>query len=294
MGLFWQLRRLFRKLKADVVHTHHIGPLIYAGLAARMAGVKKLIHTEHDAWHLANDQHCKLQRWAIRWLSPVLVADAVNVAKGVQTHLNIEPDMVICNGIDTNKFSPGSRLDARVRLGLPGYPVIIGCCGRLEWEKGHAYLIDALSRLPADTHLALAGDGSLKPKLKAQARELMVEHRVHFLGHVDDMPSFYRSLDLFCLPSLKEGMPLAPLEAQACGIPAIVTAAGGSRESLCQETGRIVRKRNHKALADAITELFEHSSRVPQKTQPIKTPRDFVRLHADIRNTAEAYARLYQ
>ncbi|PSW05753.1 glycosyltransferase [Photobacterium lipolyticum] len=290
----WQLRSIFKKLKVDVVHTHHIGPLLYAGLAARMAGIETLIHTEHDAWHLANDQHCKLQTRAIRLFKPILVADAENVARGMKTHLNIEPDVIITNGIDTCKFSPGCQQTAREKFGIPQHATIIGCSGRLEWEKGHTYLIEALTRLPRDVHIAVAGQGSLKDRLIKQSRDLRLNHRVHFLGRIDDMPAFYRSLDLFCQPSVKEGMPLAPLEAQACGIPAIVTTAGASRESLCHDTGKIVRQRNHRALAAAISELAKQLVVAIPFDQDRKSPRAFVTQKADIRDTAMAYARLYQ
>ncbi|MGF1725426.1 glycosyltransferase [Photobacterium nomapromontoriensis] len=281
----WQLIRIFKKLKVDVVHTHHIGPLIYAGIAARAAGVKQLIHTEHDAWHLANDQHCKLQTRVIRLCKPIVVADAEDVAKGMNKHLKMEPDLIITNGIDTEKFSPGCQQTARAQLGLPEEVTMIGCSGRLEWEKGHAYLIAALARLPPNVHLALAGNGSLKYKLIKQVEDLQLTPRVHFLGHIDDMPTFYRSLNVFCQPSINEGMPLAPLEAQACGIPAIVTTAGGSRESLCRETGQVVKKRNYRALVSAISATMNQES---------PSPRAFVTQKGDIRKTVMAYAMLYQ
>ncbi|MCV5754523.1 glycosyltransferase, partial [Escherichia coli] len=82
-------------------------------------------------------------------------------------------------------------------------------------------LIEAFSHLESHTHLAIAGDGSQREQLEHLVRTLKLEQRVTFLGLVDDMPSFYQSLDLFCLPSLQEGFPLSTLEAQACDIPCV-------------------------------------------------------------------------
>ncbi|MBZ4288949.1 hypothetical protein LAN16_24115, partial [Mycobacterium tuberculosis] len=63
----------------DVVHTHHIGPLLYAGYAARLTGVQTRIHTEHDAWHLQDDKRRHLQALALKAVQPTLVADATRV-----------------------------------------------------------------------------------------------------------------------------------------------------------------------------------------------------------------------
>ena len=74
--LIIRLRGLFKRLGVDVVHTHHIGPLLYAGTAARLAGIKGLIHTEHDAWHLKDPRRRKLQRSIIRLTRPSRRAQA--------------------------------------------------------------------------------------------------------------------------------------------------------------------------------------------------------------------------
>jgi glycosyltransferase involved in cell wall biosynthesis len=293
-GLLVRLVRLFKALNADVVHTHHIGPLLYAGLAARLGGHARLIHTEHDAWHLADSWRCKLQRFAMRAVRPVMVADAQSVAKGMRTYLRTSADAIIPNGIDTQKFLPGCQRMARQQLGLPRSATLVGCSGRLEWEKGHRYLIEALAMMPASVHLAIAGQGSRLGDLTQQVKQLGLERRVHFLGSVDDMPLFYQSLDLFCQPSLKEGMPLSPLEAQACGVPTVVTATGGSRESLCLDTGKIVRRRDARGLATGLKELFNRAAYAPFVQKKLGSPREFVERQGDIRRTAAAYARLYQ
>jgi len=281
--LILRLNQLFKQLQADVVHTHHIGPLFYAGLAARLAGVNCLIHTEHDAWHLNNTRHRNLQRRVIYLTRPLLVADAETVAVGMRHFLKVNNIQVIRNGIDTERFTPGSQKKSRLRLSLPLDARLIGCSGRLEEVKGHRALIYALSRLPKNVHLALAGSGSIDAMLHQLVDGLNLNKRVHFLGHVDEMPTFYRALDIFCLPSLNEGLPLSPLEAQACDIPTAVTDVGGCRETLCPHSGKLIPAGNVEAMATTLGNMLQ---------LPHTSPRSFVQKWGDVRLMAKAYADL--
>ena len=287
LSLIYQLSRLLKNMEANVVHTHHIGPLLYAGIAARLSGVKHLIHTEHDAWHLNNPRRCKLQRWTIRLTRPQLIADANSVATSVKKKLRLNKKVnVIHNGIDTKRFIPGKQSVARQQLGLPQNVQIIGCSGRLEKVKGQKNLILSLSQLPDTVHLALAGEGSLETELRHLTKSLRLDNRVHFLGRIDEMPTFYQTLDIFCLPSLNEGLPLSPLEAQSCGIITAVTDVGGSAETLCPDSGRLIPVENISAMSSIIHNTLRH----PSKTDP----RYFVQQHRDVRLMARNYTAIRQ
>lgn len=283
-AVFWQLQKILRQHRATVVHTHHIGPLLYAGIAARLAGVDHIIHTEHDAWHLENPQRCKLQRRLLKLVRPNLIADAETVANAMKQHLGLESVTVIHNGIDSQRFQPGNKNECRQALGLPADIPLIGCGGRMESVKGQNILIDALVDVPSEVHLALAGSGSLEAALKQQVKTLGLEQRVHFLGHLDTMPLFYQSLDVFCLPSFKEGFPLSSLEAQACGVSAVVTDVGGSRETLCPESGLAVPAGDSVSLAAALNHQLSH--------QTAHDPRAWVALNGDVRTMVRQYEAL--
>ncbi|MAF42138.1 MAG: glycosyl transferase [Cyanobium sp. ARS6] len=285
LKLFTDLIKLFHNLNPDIVHTHHIGPLIYGGLAARMAGVQCLVHTEHDAWHLDSFKRRILQRLAFKLTNPHLVADAKHVAYALAKRMPRCKPIVIPNGININHFVPGNKVEARHKLNLPLQEKIIGCAARLEPVKGHRYLLSALITLDDDIHLALAGIGQEKESLMKQAQNLNISHRVHFLGHVNNMLSFYQSLDVFCLPSLCEGLPLSPLEAQSCGVPVVVTRTGGSPESTCSTTGLIVEPRQTSELAFALKTMCS--------TQQHSDPREFVKKHGDVRMMIKAYENIY-
>ncbi|KXF83506.1 glycosyltransferase [Enterovibrio coralii] len=279
-ALIKQLADLFKELDADVVHTHHIGPYFYAGLGARLAGIQ-MIHTEHDAWHYSNKSHKTLHKIVSSVSKPTVVADADVVAKSLGTLPRMNNVQVIKNGVDIYTFVPGDKDSAREQLKLPKHCKLIGSSGRLEEVKGHCVLIDAMTHLPSSTHLVIAGSGSLEEQLKTQVRQLDLESRVHFLGYVEDMPTFYQALDVFCLPSFNEGFPLAPLEAQACGIPSAVTNVGGAVETLCPDTGAIMKAGDAKDMAEKIVPLLFERRQV--------SPREHVRASADIRNMAKAY-----
>lgn len=284
-----QLVKLFQKLKPDVVHTHHIGPLIYGSIAARLAGVKSRIHTEHDAWHLNSPKHRLLQRNAIRFAKPIIVADAELVKQQLEKHLGLASSIVIKNGIDSSIFTPSSKAKARRALHLPQNGYLVGSAGRLEKVKGHSLLIDSLTSLPQQVHIVLAGDGSELQALKQQVASLNLQQRVHFLGRVDDMPTFYQSLDLFCLPSLAEGFPLSTLEAQSCDVVTIATDVGAVKETLCPDSSILVSKPCSELIAQAIKQTFTQSA----KTDKHCSPRRFIERNGDIQQMLNAYRLLF-
>ena len=141
-----------------------------------------------------------------------------------------------------------------------------------------------MALIDSPLHVALAGTGSEEQALKQLAAQLGITARVHFLGHVDNMPCFYQALDLFCLPSLNEGFPLSSLEAQACSIPAVVTDVGGSKETLCPDTGVLVEPANPGAMANKLIAAIRSKS--------IANPRHFVVDTADLKITQQAYRSL--
>lgn len=283
-ALFASLYQTFLALNATTIHTHHIGPLFYAGILSRIMSIKSLIHTEHDTWHLDDRRMRNLQRWILQLSKPTLVADAKTVASNLEKKLGIKNITVIRNGIDTTRFLPGSSAKAREKLSLPSLNPLIGCAGRLEPIKGHKYLLQAVALLPKNIHLAIAGEGSEKKSLQMQAKTLGIKDRVHFLGLLNKMEIFYQALDAFCLPSLNEGFPLSPLEAQACGIRAVVTNVGGSHETVCPQTGTLVEKENPEALALSLLRIL--------KLPKSHLPREFAYHQSDLSLMKNAYRKL--
>ena len=288
VNIFSELTEFFKTLNPMYVHTHHIGPLIYGGVAARLANVKHIIHTEHDAWHLAKVKPRLLQKLFITLVRPIYVADAKFVAEQVNRLMPSLNPIVITNGIDTNKFKPSivSKNKLLKQAGLPSKMKFIGCAARLESVKAHDVLIKAMHHLPSDIGLLLAGTGSLEGQLKALVSKLNLQQRVFFLGHVNDMTTFYPLLDVFCLSSHNEGLPLSPLEAQACGVPVVLTDVGGCKEAVCRDTGIIVEANNPRLLSQALLRSLN------QKTND--SPRVFVENQRSLNKMIKQYVSLTQ
>ena len=283
-GTLLRLIRLMRRLRPAAVHTHHVGPLLYGGLAARLSGVRRLVHTEHDAWHLRSRKRRALVGALFATLRPNLVACGADVAAAIARALPGTDAQIIANGVDTTRFVPSSQAACRRELGLPLDGTLVGAAGRLETVKGHDQLITALSLMPPGIALAIAGDGSQRDALESLARTLGVGQRVHFLGMLGDTAAFYPALNLYCLPSRNEGLPLSLLEAQACGVPAVATDVGSVREALCPRTGRLVPPGRPDLLATALMAGLDAAAPA--------AARSFVQTHFDLARTIGAYREL--
>ena len=284
-----QLAGLLRSLQVDVVHTHHVGPMLYGGLAAKLAGCGH-VHTEHDAWHLANLKRRILVGAFFHLLRPTVIADAQLVAQSIERYIPLFPTKVIMNGINTARFQPGDQSKARQDLNLPADVQVIGCAARLTAVKSHDTLISAFSQLPENTHLALAGGGELEASLRLQADSLGIADRIHFMGVVEDMPTFFHAIDVFCLASQREGLPLSPLEAQACGRNVVLTDVGGCSEAICPDYGLLVPTGDPESLSTALQRQLDEGC----SDEARQAARSFVREHGDLERMIDQYQTYYR
>ena len=283
------LARLLRDIGVCVVHTHHVGPMLYGGLAAKLAGCRH-VHTEHDAWHLADRKRRFLVGSFFHLFRPSVVADAELVAKSIRQYIPLFTPQVIINGINTRKFSPGDQTEARKVLNFPSDVPIIGCAARLTPVKAHSILLSAFTQLHSNVHLALAGGGELEGELKDQARREGVSDRIHFMGLVENMVEFYRAIDVFCLASRKEGLPLSALEAQACGRNLVLTDVGGCSEVIAPDQGGLVPAGETESLAKALKAQLENGC----SNSAREKARSFVMEHGDLNRMIGEYSKLYE
>lgn len=281
LGLELRLTSLLRRLRPRSVFMHHIGPLLYGGPAARLAGVHNVVYVEHDIWHHAAPRRALLLKLAALIVRPTFAAISRNAAAQLKHVTGAANVVVVPNGVDLRGHLPSDGHAARALLGLPVGARIVGTVGRLESIKGHDVLLRALPALPADIYLVVVGEGSQHAPLVQLAASLGVSHRVVFTGHRDDTTRLYPSFDVFCLPSRGEGLPLTLLEAQACGVPVVATDVGAVREAVCPVTGRTVIANDPAALAAAL--------RAALQAQPAASPRSFVERSFDWDATLRRY-----
>lgn len=163
---------------------------------------------------------------------------------------------VIYNGVDLRQFKPAAK---------PGGVVTLGTLARLHHQNGHAWLLRGLHELartvPTQWRYLVAGDGPEASALRTLVGELNLESRVEFVGHIDDPARFLHLLHIYVQPSLVAGMPNAVLEAMACGLPVVASAAGGTVEAVEEGvTGRLVATGGEHAMATALTALINDPS----------------------------------
>lgn len=260
--------RIIRTKNIHLIHSHLYHANMYGRITAFTANIP-VIATEHST-----DDHTKLKRRIINWILAKKTAKIIAVSHMVKSRIMerdwIDPSKidVIYNGIDTNRFcSPLSKENAQERLGIRA-PTVIGTVGRLEKPKGHIHLIRAMRRVREknpDLRLLIAGSGSLESVLKSEAARQGVDQSVIFLGSRRDIPDVLKAFDIFVMPSLSEGLPVALLEAMSSSIPVIVTPVGGIPEFVNDGVnGIIVPPSDESALAGAILELSDDRSRLTE------------------------------
>jgi glycosyltransferase involved in cell wall biosynthesis len=234
-ALVQRLANQLRGIRPDVVHTHQIGALFYAGPAARRAETPVVVHTEHGK-HYSNRLRTRvLGRLAARYADKFCcvsqdIADEVRKARIVREN-KID---VVANGIDTARFQRRTDTTAlRSQLRIPVQAPVVGTIGRLNEIKRQDLLIRAfaslLQRRP-DAHLLIVGDGPLRGMLKQLALSVLPEGQFHFVGYQAEPERYLQLMDAFALTSRSEGMPLVILEAWAAGVPVIASRVGGVPE----------------------------------------------------------------
>lgn len=243
----WRLRRQLARLGASVVHFHDAHAVTLGGIAAALAGLRARVATRRVVFPLAS-------AWKWRRLASRVIAISEAVRRVV-----IEGGVpggrvsVVYSAVNEERFRDldGSRV--RRELGLAEARVVT-CAAALTPEKGHEDLLVAMSRVAPefpDAVLLLAGAGPLEGDLRERARALRLGDRVRFLGAREDLPDVLAASDVFVMPSHSEGLGSAVLEAVWCGVPAVVTDAGGLPETVA-EFGRVVGAGDPRSLATGL------------------------------------------
>ena len=256
----WRVATALRSTGADVVHTHMFAPLLYSAGAHRLAGVSRLVHTEHSIEYLLDKpSYQRPLRWLARASSSFVVLGE-RMREFYVEKIGIAPERVrvIPNGVVVKKEDATNRQNARRELGL-GEEFVVGAVGRLAPEKNLGLLLRAFARTAqggTPGTLVLIGDGAERQALETQSRELGIADRVRFTGWRKDVSAILPAFDAYALTSLAEGLPLALLEAMSAGVPVVSTAVGDIPEVIRNGvTGRLVQSGDEVAFADALDEL---------------------------------------
>lgn len=222
-----ELLRLLDRLKPAVLHLHGYKALAL-GCLARLARPVPLVATHHGdtAQSTAVRAYEALGRKLLARCDRVIAVSAEG-ERALRARLP-RPDRLrhIPNGVDAADIAARMRAapDLRPQLDLNGAAVVLAV-GRLSPEKGHATLLQAVSRLPGPKPVVvLAGEGPLRDDLAVEAQRRGV--RLLLIGYQQDLAPWWRLADVLCQPSLREGLPIAVLEGMAAGLPVVASAVG--------------------------------------------------------------------
>ena len=269
---------LFRRERFDMVHVHTPVAALIGRIAARRAGVPRIVYTAHGFYF--HDRMAWPKRAAfiaLEWLAgrvtDVLFTQAREDAETARRLGLCRGGVVeaIGNGVDPSRFYPpepddARRSELRAALGAPADAVVIMMIGRLVAEKGYLELFEAMGRVGAVLWVVGERLESDRPSAVEAAIAGLEEHpelaeRIRFLGYRRDVPDLLRAADIFTLPSHREGMPRSIIEAMMTGLPVVATDIRGSREEVVPgETGLLVPVRDSEALAEGLSRLVEDAA----------------------------------
>jgi glycosyltransferase involved in cell wall biosynthesis len=248
----------FRRHRVDLAHSHEFSMAVYGAWASWLAGVQHVITMHGSRYYAAHLRRRLAMRAAIAH-SGRTIAVSHPLADHISNDLRVRRSRVdtILNGVRP-MTRPRSNVRDELRLG-PDERLIVSV-GNLYPVKGHQHLIEALGLLAARyprVHLAISGRGDLADALTARAAALGLSDRLHLLGLRSDVPAVLAGADVFVLPSLSEGLPLALLEAMFAACPIIASDVGDVAVALARgDAGILVHAGNAAALARALDSLL--------------------------------------
>jgi len=282
--------RLFKELQPDVVHLHNPTPTIYAGAAARKAGVPSIVSTRHSL--VAPPRKLMVEtKYAIAstfcdWVVGICDATASNVKNA---HSAPARKVVrVYNGAAPMPRTAQAQLPAK-----SGFTLVY--VGRLAPVKNHGLLLHAFAvalQSRSDLRLWMVGDGSERDALEHLAAELGVSEQITFWGQQMDVAPFLSAADGFIMSSQSEGLPMSLLQAFSLGLPAIVTDVGGMAEAVrLAQAGYIVPPTSTAEMAAAILRLADNDA---ERAQFAHNGLQAFQKHFSLATMVDAYMELYR
>ena len=302
----FKICRFLTKEKFDVVHTHTSKAGLLGRFAAKFAGAPLVVHTPHGHVFFGYFGPLKtkifilLEKLANRMTDKIVALTHREKADYISYRTCPEEKItVIHSGIELNKFQEyplAEKTKLKKEIGLPGDSFVVGTVGRLVPVKGPEFLIKASQTIiPAhpNTYFLFAGDGPLKKDLQKKAKEAGEEKNIVFLGWRDDIAHILSVFDVFCLPSLNEGMGRVLVEAMAHGIPIVASEVGGIPDLITPgKNGFLVPPKNPEELAKHIQILIEDENKRRKMGEAGKKMAPRFSHDTMVKNIAELYEEL--
>ena len=233
LSCMWMLSREFNRLGVDVIHSHEFASAVYGAGASRLSRIPQVI-TMHGGRYYASRQRRRLAMKVVARHCRGLTAVSRATAEDLEQTLRLQAGTVtiVPNG---TRLELGDRALGRERVGIAEDELLVLAVGNLYPVKGHRVLLEALARLPSVVppwRLAIAGRGGEERPLMQYASRQGLGERVMLLGVRDDIPDLLAAADVFVMPSLSEGMPVALVEAMMAAKAIVASEVGGIPETV--------------------------------------------------------------
>ena len=291
-----QLARVATATEANVIVAHLLGSAVYAAIVARVLGIR-VVAIFHGALDFRDPgRFAGVKRWLLQSRHVQVVAVSEGVREALASWgISQAKISVIRNGVDTDAFAGRnvSEADDRVVRVVPSR--IIGSVGNIHPVKGYEFLLDVAAKVCAqmpDVTFFVAGEGdrAYEEQLVSLRDRLGLKNRFEFLGFRPATASLYRRMTMFVSTSTSEGMPLAFLEAMACGVPIVATANEGATRLLSETGGGVVLElRDADRMAEVIVNLLADRHQLERLGA---VGRENVRQLYSLQATQRSYARL--
>jgi glycosyltransferase involved in cell wall biosynthesis len=292
-GLSFALTNRLRDLRLDAIHLQHFLALNKLGLPARLAGIKRVVVTEHSVLDASQSRAGRF-RIRLNWR----LASAITVVhEGVKDYLcrqlGIPPSKVevVPIGIETEKYHRNDRIARRATLGI-GDEIVFIFVGRLAPVKNVPGLVEAFLAVQSKSRIAsrlmIVGDGEDQAAVRALIADHPYGHRVVLEGEQADVRSYLTAADVFVLNSRSEGTPRALLEAMAVGLPAICTAVGNI-PSMIDGRGWLTNSSDQVSLENAMYYVLQNPAAVVEAGRRCTI---YVRENFDSRRSVDRYRQL--
>jgi glycosyltransferase involved in cell wall biosynthesis len=285
-GSFAEIFSIIKREKPDVLHLHSTKAAGLGALAGKFLRIKKIIYTVHG-WPFNEDRSLlqKIFISIISWFTGILCHKIVLLSQREYNQTLHFPYLkekliFIPQGMRAPVFMSidGSRqMFSRLismDIATMNRRILIGTNAELHSNKGLIYLLQAMEQVVNDhpnTLLIIVGDGEQKEYLQTLINEKNLSQYVKLVGYVDHAAEYLKAFNLFVLPSLKEGMPYALIEAGYASLPVISTTVGGIPEIVeDMKSGVLVQPKNFRELSHAISYMIEHPGMRKQYAAALK------------------------
>ena len=296
--IYINLKKLLLSSTYDCVHIHAdvANKLLVSGLAAKKAGVRKIILHSHAAGVDGNKRWLKkiyhyICRRHLKNIGTIFAACSDLAAKWMYPNVALSNIIIINNGVDLEefRFNGTFRKKTRSELGISDSDILLGHIGRFAYQKNHEFILkiaEGLKKRGLTFKILLVGEGPLETEIKEEANQLDVTENLIFYGTSNKVHELLSAMDIFLLPSHFEGLPIVGVEAQAAGLPSIFS------DQITREV-KLTKNVSFIGITDSDVDKWNDEIIKDISLPRVDTYNELKKKRFDIKDTVQAFEALY-